>query len=321
MKMNRKKIKEKKSKGPKSKSKMDMPSGDIRATEKVMTDLTSLLNEQQFGSIEDAESFLNNLIGSGEMPSAAKTTALQQAQELIYDAFDASGKRRFALARQALELCSDCADAYVLLAEEAATSIEKAKDLYAQGVKAGERVIGPEMFKNESGYFWGILETRPYMRARAGLARCLWMLGNRQEAIEHYRDMLRLNPNDNQGIRYILANCLLDEGQEKELENLLKQYGDDIAATWSYTRALLLYRQEGPSSKAKKALQEAKASNRFVPLYLLQKKRLPRHLPDYVGIGDEPEAVAYAAEALEIWLKTPSALDWLSENLLNDAGK
>ena len=103
------------------------------------------------------------------------------------------------------------------------------------------------------------------------------MLGNRQEAIEHYRDMPRLSPNDNQGIRYILANCLLDEGQEKELENLLEQYGDDIAATWSYTHALLLYRQEGPSSRAKKALQEAKASNRFVPLYLLQKN-------DYRGI-------------------------------------
>ena len=85
-----------------------------------------------------------------------------------------------------------------------------------------------------------------------------------------------------------------------------------MAATWSYTRALLLYRQEGPSSRAKKALQEAKACNRFIPLYLLQKKQLPRQLPDYIGIGDEPEAVVYAAAALEIWHKTPGALDWLS---------
>ena len=171
--MNRKKIKEKKSKGPKSKSKMDMPSGDIRATEKVMTDLTSLLNEQQFGSIEDAESFLNNLMGSRKMQSAAKTTALQQAQELIYDAFDASGKRRVALAHLALELCSDCADAYVLLAEEAATSIEKAKNLYAQGVKAGERVIGPEMFNNEFWIFLGHTGNAPI---HAGTGRFSTML-------------------------------------------------------------------------------------------------------------------------------------------------
>jgi len=319
--MNKKKSKEKKGKSTKSKSSVDMPSGDIRVTEKVMTDLTTLLNEQQFGSADDAKSFLENLMGSGKMPSTVKTTALQKAQELIYEAFDASGKCRVDLARRALEVCRDCADAYVLLAEEANTSIEKAKELYEQGVKAGERALGPEMFKNDAGYFWGILETRPYMRARAGLAQCLWTLGRREEALEHYRDMLRLNPNDNQGIRYILANCLLDAGQEQELEKLLEQYGDDIAATWPYTRALLLYRQEGPSSRAKKALSEAKTCNRFVPLYLLGKKRLPRHLPEYVGIGDENEAIAYVADALEIWQKTPGALNWLSMNLLHDAGK
>ena len=319
--MNKKKSKEKKGKSTKSKSSVDMPSGDIRVTEKVMTDLTTLLNEQQFGSADDAKSFLENLMGSGKMPSTVKTTALQKAQELIYEAFDASGKCRVDLARRALEVCRDCADAYVLLAEEANTSIEKAKELYEQGVKAGERALGPEMFKNDAGYFWGILETRPYMRARAGLAQCLWTLGRREEALEHYRDMLRLNPNDNQGIRYILANCLLDAGQEQELEKLLEQYGDDIAATWPYTRALLLYRQEGPSIRAKKALSEAKTCNRFVPPYLLGKKRLPRHLPEYVGIGDEPEAIAYAADALEIWQKTPGALNWLSMNLLHDAGK
>ena len=139
--MNKKTSKEKKSKSTKSKTSMDMPSGDIRATEKVMTDITTLLNEQQFGSIEDAESFLNNLLGSGKMPPAAKTTALQKAQELIYDAFEVSGKRRVALARQALELCRDCADAYVILAEEAARSIEESKNLYEQGVKAGERAL------------------------------------------------------------------------------------------------------------------------------------------------------------------------------------
>jgi len=248
----------------------------------------------------------------GDSQSAGGWPPLQLAQELIYDAFEVSGKKRVALARQALELCSDCADAYVLLAQEAARSLNEAKALYEQGVKAGERALGPEMFKNEAGFFWGILETRPYMRARAGLAECLWLLGNRQEAIAHSRDMLRLNPNDNQGIRYVLANYLLHEGLEKELEKLLEQYDDDIAATWLYTRALLLYRQEGPGSRANKALQAAKARNRFVPFYLLQKKRLPQHLPDYVGIGDEPEAVVYAAEALEIWQKTPDALNWLS---------
>ena len=60
-------------------------------------------------------------------------------------------------------------------------------------------------FKQYAGHFWGFLETRPYMRARAGLAGTLLKLGDIDGAVGHYRDMLKLNPNDNQGIRYVLA--------------------------------------------------------------------------------------------------------------------
>src|SRR2546421_12928373 len=48
------------------------------------------------------------------------------------------------------------------------------------------------------GHFWGFLETRPYMRARAGLASTLLQLGDIDSALAHYRDMLKLIPNDNQ---------------------------------------------------------------------------------------------------------------------------
>jgi tetratricopeptide (TPR) repeat protein len=46
-------------------------------------------------------------------------------------------------------------------------------------------------------------------------------LGDEDAAIRHYRDMLKLNPNDNQGIRYVLAACLLRRGEEAELKELL----------------------------------------------------------------------------------------------------
>ena len=46
--------------------------------------------------------------------------ALWQAQELMYEAWDAGAKReRIALAERALEISDLCADAHVLLAEEA----------------------------------------------------------------------------------------------------------------------------------------------------------------------------------------------------------
>lgn len=267
---------------------------DHRAMDKMMSDIGRLLESQEFDSIDEVNAYLQQVMASGQpIPSAAPRTPLEEAQERMYEAFEASGKRRIKLAREALTISEDCADAYVLLAEEGARSLVEARDLYAAGVKAGERALGEELFEEAVGHFWGVTETRPYMRARAGLASCLWQLDQHQEAIDHYQEMLRLNPGDNQGVRYVLLTCYLSEGMDAEAECLLGEYEDDASATWLYNRALLLYRQEKMGKKARAQLQEAIRYNPHVPAYLLGRKRPPRQLPPYVGFGDENEAVTY----------------------------
>lgn len=44
---------------------------------------------------------------------------------------------------------------------------------------------------------------------------------------------------------------------------------------------------------------------------LTGKKRIPNRLPDYIGIGDDAEAVVYAAHHLNYWRRTPGAIEWL----------
>ena len=48
--------------------------------------------------------------------------------------------------------------------------------------------------------------------------------------------------------------------------------------------------------------------------FLLGKKKMPPELPDYVGYGDENEAVAYVYDNLAAWLRTRGALEWLRDN-------
>ncbi len=313
--MAHKKSRKKSSQRAQSQPKAMPPMMDRRAMEKSTWDINRLMRDQEFGSIEEANAFLEKFTGVREIPVTAKSDPLEKAQDVMYEAWNAQGRRRVELAHKALEISKDCADAYVLLAEETARSLEEAKNLYEKGVKAGERALGPELFEENVGHFWGIIETRPYMRAREGLAQCLWLLGQRRQAIAHYQDMLRLNPGDNQGIRYTLAHCLLHEGLDAELGQLLDQHKEDTMADWLYTRALWLFRREGASDQANAALKEATAQNHFVPHYLLGHKSLPQRLPDYVGWGDESEAVSYAAEAIELWRKTPGALEWLFKSL------
>lgn len=288
---------------------------DRRVMERQMAAITRLLQAQDFGSLEEANAFLQESLASGDLPEFVPTTPLEQAQDVVYQALEATGKRRLELAREALTISPDCADAYVLLAEST-RDMQEARRLYEQGVQAGERALGAEVFDEAAGEFWGLIETRPYMRARHGLAVVLWHLGEHEAAIAHARELLRLNPGDNQGVRYMLAAWLLAAGDDAGLGALLAQYPEEWSANWAYTRALLTFRQSGVGRKADQALKQALEVNPHVPGYLLGVVPFPKHRPEYYGMGDENEAVLYVAEAAEAWLAEPAALAWLTEAML-----
>jgi tetratricopeptide (TPR) repeat protein len=279
-----------------------------------MADLHRILAEQDFASIDEANQFLADMLvdNEGRIPTSTPRTPIEEAQNVMYDAWAAEGPERVQLARKALEISPDCADAYVLLAEDAAPSLEEGRDLYAQGVAAGERALGKRMFKEEVGRFWGILETRPYMRARLGLALCLWQVGERDAAVAHYQDMLRLNPNDNQGVREVLLDSLLTLRRDDEAGRLLKEYVKDGSARWLYGWALWAFRQRGDSPEASRRLKQALKQNPHVRDCLLGRRRLPEDIPDAITFGGEDEAVAYAVDAFFNWWQTPGALDWLA---------
>lgn len=238
--------------------------------------------------------------------------ALDRAQEKAFEAMEAPRTaERIALARQALALSPLCSDAYLVLAREAADANE-ALELYRRAVAAGAEALGGIDFEEDAGSFWGLLQTRPYMRARHELALALWHGGHRDEAITHYYEMLRLNPDDNQGIRYLLIDALLERGREKDAGALLKRYEGDGSAHWTWSAALLAFRRSGNSAAANKALAEAVQANGHVAAYLLGRKPLPAKLPAFIGRGDDSEAVSYARYAAGAWDAAPGAKEWVA---------
>lgn len=287
------------------------PLSDRRLMDQHLAQIGRLLEGQDFATIEEANAFLQQALIGGSPPSFAPRTPLEAAQELVYRALDATGPRRVRLAREALAHSPDCADAYVLLAEATADP-RQARRLYEEGMEAGIRALGPAPFAEDVGHFWGIVETRGYMRACQGLAEVLWVLDAREEAIAHAGEMLRLNPMDNQGIRYLLAEWLLAVGDDAALERLLRVYPDEGSATWAYTKALLTFRRHGSGAVATRALKAALRTNPHVPFYLFGLEEMPEELPGYVGMGDESEAVEYVMEAITTWIDTAGALDWFA---------
>lgn len=245
----------------------------------------------------------------------AQRRQLEAASELIDRAWDEDDPEvQVALAFRALQISPDCADAYLFLAEFAPTD-QEALQLHEQAVEAAVRAIGPDRFREFTGHFWGIMETRPYMRARLELAESLLQAGRVDEAVDHYRELLKLNPNDNQGCRHRLAAVLLRSDRLDELEGLLREYPNDSLADWTYTRALLEFKRHGDTDETRTLLRRAEQGNPHVPAFLAGARQLPRELPEFFSPGEETEAIGHAAGFLPAWRETPGAIPWLRKTL------
>lgn len=288
------------------------PAFNRRAAEQALNDVFALMADKQFSSIEEANAFLHDQLAHGGIPRATADTPLEKAQELMYKADGADPKHRLKLAKDALALTPDCAEAYIILAENTwRRDLPAAVEYAREAVRAGERTLGKKPFQEEVGHFWSILATRPYMRARAALAEFLWMNHNYDESVEVCMETLRLNPGDNQGIRYVLAQRLMAIDRDDDFEALYKEFEDDGMASFAYSHALWLFRREGDSPAADDALSDALKCNPYVPAYLLSSRKMSAHIPDHYGFGDRNEAILYVTEAAESWAHSNGALPWL----------
>ncbi len=240
--------------------------------------------------------------------------ALGEADEIIYEALNAQTEEdTLRLAQEALSVTEDCADAWVLLGHFADT-LDDAIEFYNKGVEAAERVLGDEPFIEDIGNFWGLLETRPYMRALFGLATCMESAGYLEDAANFYQGMLILNPNDNQGVRYSLVQILLELDRDEEAQRLFEVYDENIEASWNYSRALFDFRKHGDSKISNKSLKAAIKSNGMVPDYILSHKELPEELPEEFPDGEDEAATLYAVTSKHVWESDQKAMSWLEVN-------
>ncbi|PLR79568.1 tetratricopeptide repeat protein [Bacillus canaveralius] len=256
--------------------------------------------------------FMNKRLNSRQS-SPKPLSDKEKAQELLFEAYESTGNKRKQLVEKALKLYPNSSDAYNILAEYEKNP-EEQKKLYLMAIEAGEKELGQAFFKENQGDFWGIVNTRPYMRAKYNYALLLHGMGMLKEAIEQYEELLELNDMDNQGVRYQLFVAYAQNGLLQKAESVLKQYNEDITAHGLYNKLLIEYLQNGPSQKAKKQLKKAKDSNPYVIDYLIQKKKLPRSSPAAYGLGDESEAIVYAEQHLHLWRDNVELIEWLKES-------
>ena len=161
---------------------------------------------------------------------------------------------------------------------------------------------------------WLLEANRPALRLLASFidnGAADWEDGRTESAIGLY---LRLNPNDNHGVRCHLVDRLLTVGRDAEALACAERYPEDMFAETRYGATLALYRL-GRLDEADAHLDEALADLPLVSKYLVRDRiAQPRKSDAAAGmtIGGEEQAWYYREDMRDVWVNSSGALEWLA---------
>ncbi|MDQ7048404.1 MAG: SEC-C metal-binding domain-containing protein [Enterobacterales bacterium] len=162
----------------------------------------------------------------------------------------------------------------------------------------------------DSALTWMFRENRPIISILTHLIHLQPNETDKQPWLELY---LRLNPNDNHGLRCLLINQRIRQQDYHQALELSDSYPDDGMLDMLMGTALCHYIL-ADESKAKALLLEM-LDNRphVIPALIRDKVSKPKLDSFGVSYGGKDEAWLYRAEMRDVWKTTPGALDWLKK--------
>lgn len=225
-----------------------------------------------------------------------------------------SQAKKTSLLQLAVERDPDCMAARIELAD-----LDFQSGNFKACLQAYEEIAAKDSprWKGKQTSWWIDRETRPYLRSLYGRAMTQWHLGRYAPAAGTLEDLLRLNPKDNQGARFLIPMLhLLAESPERAASFFAKysgQYAGDFPEPAFLFGWALTYSLEGREAEARAKYTEGILKNIYLAPMLLELDEPPRNL----WLPNDRAEPNYAAEFVEsyavLWDKEPGALRLLRE--------
>jgi len=218
--------------------------------------------------------------------------------------------------RKVLRVCPEHIDAWhhlALLLED------QGDDLLSwactrEAVRLGLEALPKTFSWRRSRLEWGFLENRPFLRAYYTFGLRLLNRSQMQAAQEVFTRILSVNPNDNQGARYLLLDCLLATENWQEVLRIVHRDKHDISPDVSYTKVLALLALD-EEDKAQTGLCDAVKKHPKVAQELLKSRhvRPKSRFPGTLTIGGDDEAFDYWERNKAYWAKGTRAYALLQQ--------
>lgn len=222
---------------------------------------------------------------------SGEETALEKAYNKLDEAIICSNKTTARkLAKEAYKISNECFDALIFIADLEPTITKKINKLKESIDIEKNRLKKDRIYiKDNFGLFYQILETRPYLD---GLYKLAFLYANNYQitnAIKICKEILKLNANDNLGIRYLLMDLYALSENEKQLLNIYDKYKEKSLET--LFPLLVLYYKLYDDKKTKKYYKEINKFNPYIIDYIDNYKK--SNITDYYQKGSLEEAINY----------------------------
>ena len=282
--------------------------------------LQEFLKNNNVKDIDEANEKLQEFIkmyNNGEMEY--KNTPLDDAYEILEEAHNARNeKEALRLAKKAYEKSSECFDAILFQCDLEENGIKR-MTLLNDGLEFEKNRLTKEKYfdKENIGYFYGIFETRPYIRGLVIKIEYLLEEGKLRQAASVCKEVLKLNENDNLGARYLLMAIYAVLEEEKDMLDLYKKYPEeDLEMLFPL---FAIYYKIGNDKKAKDYLNRIdKCNSNFVKYFKGTIKPSEKVNPGYYSRGDSSEIFMYLERYDYLLITMPRLHEYVIENLMKN---
>ena len=282
--------------------------------------IQEFLKNNNVENIDEANEKLQEFIklyNNGEIEY--KNTPLDDAYELLEEAqHAASEKEAINLAKKAYKISPECFDAIIFQCDLEENGIKRMKLLEAGLETEKNRLTKEKYFDKENiGHFYGIFETRPYIRGLVIKAEYLLEEGKISQAKNVCKEVLRLNENDNMGARYLLMAIYATLEEENDMLKLYKKYPEEDMEMLFPLFAL--YYKLGNDKKAKEYLKRVdKCNSNLIKFFKGTLKRSEKVSPGYYSRGDSSEIFMYLERYDYLLITMPRLHEYIIENLMKN---
>jgi tetratricopeptide (TPR) repeat protein len=295
-----------------------------RETERLFVELEKRIKAQHLTDQKEIDDLMSELIKEeNEKNGNGLNDKNPDPWDYLQKAENAKTKKdALKYAKKALEIDPDFIDAEALINELSCKNIEDLKKRYEQLLTKEKKHLEDSgiTFRENMGDFWGLVETRPYMRIKNNYMHLLLKMGKYRKAIEECREMLELCESDNLGVRYCLIALYAFLEDEDNAVKIYVKFERENSAFMLLALSALYYKVDD-YPKAEEYLEKLEKINPETKKAFMQIQTNNQSYLQEAGSADfyrpesSEEIILAIVDAAFLYQSTEGFLEWAGETV------